>query len=81
VIATDVVDWAAIWQVIWVSALAGVALVLATSLAILGASRANSERREGHTAAATVYAALAIAAAAACAGGVVLAVSVMLSKG
>ena len=80
-IAADVVDWAALWQVVWVSTVAGVALVLATSLAILGAARANSERRDGHAAAASLYAALAIAAALACAGGVVLAVSVMLSKG
>ena len=80
-IATDVVDWAAIWQVIWVSAVAGLALVAATSLAILGAARSNSERREGHALAATLYATLAVAAAVMCAGGIVLGVTVMLAKG
>jgi len=75
-----IVDWHAIVQVIWSSLAAGVGLVAAASLAIHGGARANSERREGNTAAATIYVALALAAVAVCAAGVVLAVSVMLSK-
>jgi hypothetical protein len=81
VIASGVVDWHGLLQVVWASALAAVALVVATSLAILGAARANTERREGRTMAATLYAALAVAAGAVCAAEVALGVSVMLSKG
>ena len=76
----SVVDWHDILEVVWVSAAAGVGLITAASLGILGAARAPGERREGRHVAATIYAALAIAAAVVCAGGVVLGVSVMLSK-
>jgi hypothetical protein len=76
-----VVDTADLLEVIWVSAVASLVFIAATSLAILGASRANTERREGRTAVATLYATLAFAGALVCAGGVVLGVSVMLTKG
>ena len=79
-IAAPVVDAHDLLQVVWVSLSAGVALVTAASLGILGAARAATERREGRTLAASLYAALAIAAALVCAGGVVLGVAVMLSK-
>ena len=68
-------------QVVWVAALAGVGLVAAASVGIAGAARATAARREGQALAATLYAAVAVAAALVCAGGVVLGVSVMLSKG
>jgi len=53
---------------------------VAGSLAILGAARAPLARREGHKLAASMYAALALAGALLCVGGVVLGVLVMLSK-
>ena len=81
VILASVVDTGDLLEVIWVSAVASLVLVAATSLAILGVSRANAERREGRTLAATFYGALAFAGALVCAGGVVLGVSVMLTKG
>jgi hypothetical protein len=80
VIFADIVDTHDLLQVVWVSLGAGVGLVTAGSLGILGAARANAERRDGRTFAASLYVALAIAAAIVCAGGVVLGVSVMLSK-
>ena len=75
-----VVDVHDLVQVIWVSAAAATILVVAVSFAILGAARANTERREGHRATAVVFGSLALLGAAVCAGGVVLAVSVMLAK-
>jgi hypothetical protein len=81
VILASVVDTKDLWQVVWVSTAAATVLVIATSLAILGSARANSERREGHAGAALLFGSLAVAAGAVCAAGVVLAVTVMLSKG
>jgi hypothetical protein len=80
VIVASVVDGHDLVQIIWASAAAGIGLVTAASLGILGAARAPAERREGRNLAASLYVALAIAAAVVCAGGVVLGVSVMLSK-
>jgi hypothetical protein len=74
------VDWAALLEVVWSSALAGITLIVATSLGILGASRASTHRREGRGGAAGAYATLAFAAGIVCALGVVLAISVMLAK-
>jgi hypothetical protein len=75
-----VVDVHDLVEVIWVSALAATILVIAVSFAILGAARANTERREGNTATAFVFGSLAVLGAVVCGGGVVLAVSVMLAK-
>ena len=79
-ILASVVDWHDIAQVIWVSLTAATILVIATSLAILGASRANSARREGNHGTAVVFGTLGVLGAGVCAGGIVLAVSVMLAK-
>jgi hypothetical protein len=81
VMLASVVDGHDLLQVIWTAMASGIGLVVAGSLAIHGAARAPLARREGHTVAASLYAALAIAGALACVGGVVLGVSVMLSKG
>jgi hypothetical protein len=80
VILGSVVDTHDLWEVIWVSATASTILVIAVSFAILGAAKANSERREGHTVAAVAFGTLATLGAVVCAGGIVLAVSVMLAK-
>ena len=80
-ILATIVDWGDIVSVIWASLAAGIGLVTAGSLTIYGGARANTARREGHTGAATLYGVLGILGALICAGGVVLGVSVMLSKG
>jgi hypothetical protein len=80
-LAASAVDVHDLVEVAWVSLVAGVALVTAVSLSIVGAARSAAERREGHGTAATLYAGLSLLAAAVVAGGVVLGVSVMLSKG
>ena len=80
-ITSTVVDTHDLLQVVWVAAAAGVGLVTAASLGIMAVARAPAERRDGRPLAAALYAALAIAAALVCTAGVVLGVSVMLSKG
>jgi hypothetical protein len=74
------VDTHLLWQVIWVSALAGVGISALFSLVILGGSRASDARRAGQGGAAAAYAALAVVAFLLFAAGVVLGVQVMLTK-
>ena len=72
------VDTHLLWQVIWVSVLAGVAISALFSLVILGVTRASDARREGSATA--PYVALAVVAFALFAAGVVLGVQEMISK-
>ena len=81
IVASSVVDVHDLVQVAWVSLVAGVVLVTAVSVSIVGAARSAVERREGHGTAATLYAGLSLLCIAVCVAGVVLGVSVMLSKG
>ena len=75
------IDTGALLDLLWAAALAGLVLVAATSLAILGATRAGQDRREGRPARAAAFAALAGFAVLVCVGGVVLGLGVMLDKG
>ena len=75
------IDTGALLDLLWAAALAGLVLIAATSLAILGATRAGQDRREGRPARAAAFAALAGLAVLVCAGGVVLGLGVMLDKG
>jgi hypothetical protein len=79
-IADDIVEWDLILQVIWVALAAGIAVTIAVSLAILGATRAADARRDGDTLDAVFFSALCILGLAACAGAVVLGIVVMTSK-
>jgi uncharacterized membrane protein len=79
--AGDVLDVGALWQVIWVSLVSGLALVAAMSLAIIGFARAAHERREGRASAAGGYYAIAVAGVGVVGAAVVLGVVIMLSKG
>jgi hypothetical protein len=74
------VDTHLLWQVIWVSLLAGVGVSALFSFVILGAARAGEARRAGRSAAATGYAAFAVLAFALFAVGVVLGVQTMVEK-
>ena len=67
-------------QVAWVSLGAGVAVAVLYSLVVLGAARAMEARRNGANGAATLNAALAVAAFALFAAAVVLGVQIMLTK-
>jgi hypothetical protein len=79
-VADDVVEWDLLLQVIWAALAAGVAVTIAVSFAILGATRAADARRAGDTAAAVLYSALFVLGLAACAGAVVLGIVVMTAK-
>ena len=79
-IADSIVEWDLIFQVIWAALGSGVAVTIAVSLAILGASRAADARRDGDTIDTVIFSALFVLAVAACAGAVVLGIVVMTSK-
>jgi hypothetical protein len=74
------VDGHLLWQVIWVSLLAGVAISALFSFVILGAVRAGDARRAGRGPVAAGYAAFAVLAFALFAVGVVLGVQTMVDK-
>jgi len=74
------VDTHLLWQVIWVSFVAGLGISVLFSLVILGSARATDSRRDGHGAAAAVWAALAAVAFVLFAGGVVLGVQEMITR-
>jgi hypothetical protein len=74
------VDTGLLWQVIWVSVLAGVGISALFSLVILGSARAGDARRAGHPRAAAAYVALAVVALLLFAGGVALGVQEMVTK-
>jgi hypothetical protein len=69
-----------IFEVIWVSLIAGVFVTVAYSLVVLGSARSAEARRNGAGTAATVWAGVAVLAFAAFAAAVVFGVHTMLSK-
>jgi hypothetical protein len=79
-IADDIVEWDLLLQVIWAALAAGIAVTIAVSLAILGATRAADARRDGDTLDAVFYSAVFLIGLAGCAGAVVLGIVVMTSK-
>jgi hypothetical protein len=74
------VDGHLLWQVVWVSLLAGVGISALFSFVILGAARAGDARRAGRGGTAAGYAALALVTFALFAVGVVLGVQAMIEK-
>ena len=79
-IADDIVEWDLILQVIYTSLGAGVAVTIAVSFAILGATRAGDARRDGDTLDTIIFSAIFVLGIAACAAAVVLGIVVMTSK-
>ena len=74
------VDTGLLWQVIWVSLVAGVGISALFSLVILTGARAGDARRAGQGGAAAAYAALSVLALLLFAVGVVLGVQTMVTK-
>jgi hypothetical protein len=74
------VDTHLLWQVVWVSLLAGVGISALFSFVILGAARAGEMRRAGRDGAALGYATFAALAFTLFAVGVVLGVQAMIVK-
>ena len=69
-----------ILEIVWVSLLAGVGITAAYSFVVLGMGRYAEARRAGRSGAALGYGALAALFLVIFAGGVVLAVQIMLTK-
>jgi hypothetical protein len=69
-----------LWQVVWVSTLAGVGISALFSLILVGSARTADARRGGRTVAATVYFCLTVVGFAVFALGVVLGVQAMVVK-
>jgi hypothetical protein len=74
------VDGHLLFQVIWVSLLAGVGISALFSLVILGGAKAGDARRAGNGAAAAAFFALTVLAFLVFAVGVVLGVQTMIEK-
>ena len=80
-IADDIVEWDLLLQVIYAALGAGVAVTIAVSFAILGATRAADARRDGDTLDTIIFSAVFVLGLAGCAAAVVLGIVVMTSKG
>jgi hypothetical protein len=76
VIAT-VVDTHALLQVVWVSLLAGVGVTASYGIALLGASRAIENGRDGNGALAVVYAAAGVIGLAIVIGAIVFGIVIL----
>ena len=79
-IADSIVEWDLLFQVIWAALGAGVAITIAVSFAILGATRAADARRDGDTIDTIIYSTLFVLGLVACLAAVVLGIVVMTSK-
>ena len=79
-IADDVVDWAALLEVVWTSIVGGIGVTAIFAVAILGATRAVDQRQTGNPAAAGFYGVLTGVALLAVAVAVVLGITVMTQK-
>ena len=80
VIADKVVDWAKIGQVAYSALGVGLAVTIAFSLAVAGATRFVEERRDGANARAIVWATLALGGLAVVGAAIVLGIVVMTTK-
>ena len=75
-----VVEWDDVLQVVWASVAAGVGVTLAFSLAIVGATREVDLRRDGHGAAASLYAVLMVLGLVVTGAAIAFGIIVMTSK-
>ena len=80
ILAGKVVEWDQLLQVVYSALGAALAITLAFSLAVAGATRFVELRRAGAPARATAWAVLAALGLAVCLAGVVLGVVVMTTK-
>jgi hypothetical protein len=78
--STAAIDWGQLFELVWASAVAGVAVAIVYAALIVGVSRASESRRAGRDGVASAYMALAVVAGLAFAGVVVFGVSVIVSK-
>ena len=65
-LADPLVDWAALWKVVWVSFVAGVGVMTAYGMAVLGSVRASDHRRADRPGAAAGFTLVAVLGIAVC---------------
>jgi Na+-translocating ferredoxin:NAD+ oxidoreductase RnfA subunit len=80
IIAGDIVDWAALGEVVWVSFAAAIGVTIAFSMVIVGAVRFAEMRRAERMPQATLYALLGLVGLAITTGAIVAGIIVMTSK-
>jgi hypothetical protein len=74
------IEFGTLWQVIWVSVVAGTLVTVFFSLVVLGSARSAEAQRNGRTGRASAFAGLAVLALAAFGAVVVIGVQIMLNK-
>ena len=79
-LADSIVDWSALFEVVWASLLAGIGVTAVYGVAILGGTRAGELRRDGNPVAATLYAIVCGIALAIVGGAIVFGIVVMTTK-
>ena len=81
VIAGEIVDWEALFKVVYQALAAGLGVTLAFSLAVAGTTRFADEVRENRMTRAALYGVLAVTGLLICLAAIVLGIVVMLQKG
>ena len=79
-IAGDIVDWAALLEVVYSALAAGLGVALAFSIAVAGTTRFADEVRENRMTRAALYGTVAVVALLVCLAAIVLGIVVMTSK-
>jgi hypothetical protein len=79
-LATDVIDWNALGQVVVYSLVAGIGVPAVYALAVLGASKSTDPNRRRGGATSAIYVILALVGAAACLGSIVYGIYLMTQK-
>ena len=81
VLAGEIVDWAALFKVVYQSLAAGLGVAFAFSLAVAGSTRFADEVRENRMTRAGIYAVVAAVGLLVCLAAVVFGIVVMTQKG
>jgi uncharacterized membrane protein len=77
---TATIDAGQLFELVWVSLVAGVVVATVFGLIVLGLTRADDLRRAGSEGVASAYLVLAVAAGLALAGGIVFGIHVIVAK-
>jgi hypothetical protein len=80
VLATAIVDWDKILDLVWTAALAGIGVSVVYAIAVYGATRASDMRRAGRATAAAVYGVVGLAGFAASCAVIAYGVVLITSK-
>jgi hypothetical protein len=80
IVASDVVDWGALLEVVYSSLAAGVGVAVAFSIAVAGTTRFADEVRENRMTRAVLFGTLAALGLAICLAAIVLGIVVMTAK-